>query len=123
VHQHTTAGGAGDKRVGAKPAASPAPTRKSAPSKTSAPSNEIARSTGGSQTAGAPVNGEPSGSAPSVAQTPAAVHVATSSRSSLPLVIGAVAAGLVIALLFLDGLGYGPRHQPRRGSWLRRRTP
>jgi len=69
------------------------------------------------------VNSESSGSVPYVAQTPAALHLATSSRSSLPLVIGAVAAGLVIALLFVDGLGYGPRHQPRRRSWLRRRTP
>jgi hypothetical protein len=77
----------------------------------------------GSQTAKASVNSESSGSVPYVAQTPAALHLATSSRSSLPLVIGAVAAGLVIALLFVDGLGYGPRHQPRRRSWLRRRMP
>ena len=124
VQQRPAPARAGDKRAGTKHAGLPAAlAHKPAPSKTSAPSNEVARSTGGSQAAKASVNSESSASVPYVAQTPAALHLATSSRSSLPLVIGAVAAGLVIALLFVDGLGYGPRHQPRRRSWLRRRTP
>jgi hypothetical protein len=64
-----------------------------------------------------PANRSGSGSAPLGARIPA------QARSSLPVLAAAVGAAALIALLFLDGLGYGPRHRGRRVRWLRRRSP
>ncbi len=64
-----------------------------------------------------PANRSSSGSAPLGARIP------PQARSSLPVLIAAVGAAALIALLFLDGLGYGPRHRGRGVRWLRRRSP
>jgi len=64
-----------------------------------------------------PANRSGSGSAPLGARIP------PQARSSLPVLVAAAAAAALIALLFLDGLGYGPRHRGWRVRWLRRRSP
>jgi hypothetical protein len=57
------------------------------------------------------------------ASAPLSVRIPAQARSSLPVLVAAVGAAALIALLFLDGLGYGPRHRGRTVRWLRRRSP
>jgi hypothetical protein len=57
------------------------------------------------------------GSAPLGVKLPPLAH------SSLPLVIAVAGAAVLIALLFFDGLGYGPRHRGWKVRSQRRRAP
>jgi hypothetical protein len=112
--QQRPAVGGDRKRAGAKRAGAPgARPRKLPASESSLASDKRAHSTGRSPSNKAKANRDPSGPA----------SAGSLAHSSLPVIIAGIAAALVIALLFLDGLGYGPRHQPRRPLWSRRRLP
>jgi hypothetical protein len=55
-------------------------------------------------------------------QAPLGLRIPSLARSSVPTIIAILAAALLITLLFLDGLGHGPRHQAWRERWSRRRS-
>jgi len=54
---------------------------------------------------------------------PLGVKVPPLAHSSMPLVIAVAGAAVLIALLFFDGLGYGPRHRVWKVRSQRRRSP
>jgi hypothetical protein len=58
-----------------------------------------------------------------VGSAPLSVRIPPLAHSSLPLVIAVAGAAVLIALLFFDGLGYGPRHRGWRARSQRRRSP